>query len=213
MDKPADAGRGRLLVRRPGRGRWDRSVPGDRRHEIHRRRLLDATRAAVAAGGGPATATQVVGLAGVGRNTFYEHFENVEDAVGAAYRETLDEIRQAIEDAVGDARTPIEGLRALTTAWLAAAPRHSGALLAALSGGDRERGARAALRHDLEDQLWSVLASARAAGAVGIRVEPVRLACIAGAFERAAADVADDGETDVARVAETLVDVTLRAFR
>ena len=213
MDRSASANRDRLPVPRPGRGRWDRSVPGDRRHEIHRRRLLDATRAAVAAVGAATTATQVVGLAGVGRNTFYEHFQNVEGAVAAAYRETLDEIRQTIDDAVGAARTPIEGLRALTTAWLAAAPLHSGVLLAALSGGDAERDARALLRREIEDQLWSALASARAAGVVGIRVEPVRLACVAGAFERAAVDIADDGETDTARMVETLVDVTLRAFR
>jgi hypothetical protein len=48
---------------------------------------------------------------------------------------------------------------------------------------------------------------------VSLAPDPVRIRCLAGAFERAGLHAATRAGTDVRRVSETLVDVTVRAFR
>src|SRR3954453_4048235 len=72
--------------------------------QTQRERMLDAMARAVAEKGyAKVTVADVVGLAGVSRRTFYEHFNDVEDcfveAYAAATRVSLAEVESAVRDA------------------------------------------------------------------------------------------------------------------
>lgn len=64
----------------PGRGQHDRLLPRLERSQQQRRRLLRAVAISFSQPAG-ATVQSVVKAAGVSRNTFYEHFANIEQAL------------------------------------------------------------------------------------------------------------------------------------
>jgi len=90
----------------PGRGRWDRGTTDDGRRESARARLLDATARVVASRGGSATVTEIIGLAGIGRNTFYEHFASVDAAVSEVVRGVADAVGNALHSSAAPAGRP-----------------------------------------------------------------------------------------------------------
>src|ERR1700753_829934 len=103
------------------RGRWSRAVSRGERQARARQPVLDTTAQALATG--EATATDIVLRAGVGRSTFYEHFEDVDDAVSAATREASERVRASLRAAVEHAHTPRERRRARAAAWVAEVSR------------------------------------------------------------------------------------------
>jgi AcrR family transcriptional regulator len=154
----------------------------------------------------------VIALAGVGRNTFYEHFSDAEDALRAVQREAARALARALDDAFVTARTPVERLRALSLAWLTTVAGEPAAR-ALLHAADGPRSPRAELRHHVERLLASVVAEARAAGRASLAPDRVRIAAVGGAFEQVAREVVDDPAAPRAEVAEVLVDLVLRSFR
>jgi AcrR family transcriptional regulator len=196
-----------------GRGHWDRMLSCDDRRVAQRLRILAATARANAEHGRALTLSDIVLEAGVGRNTFYEHFEDVDAAIRAAVAESIEGTARAIEQAVADARTPIERLRSMARAWVASALERPGLVDAIRQDPTRQSG-RTSGRTGLERALGDVLADAKAAGVIGQGPEPVRLFCVVGAFEAAAVLI---GETTPPihreRMEDLLVDLTLRAFR
>ncbi len=102
----------------PGRGQYDRRVPRERRLAEQRERLLAATAFVVAREPSPSL-TSIVRRAGVGRNTFYEYFDDVPHAMEAARLAVLRRIGELLESAESAARTPVERWRALARTWLA----------------------------------------------------------------------------------------------
>lgn len=89
----------------PGRGKYDRRASREDRVSAQRERLLHST--ALAALAGSPTVSRVMSIAGVGRATFYEYFDDAEHAlsqvtehVNASFRRALDRQHQARESRV-----------------------------------------------------------------------------------------------------------------
>lgn len=101
----------------PKRGRYDRSLTRHERQAEQRERLLAAT-AAVAAAGEELNVASVVARAGVGRNTFYEYFDDFAHALHSLSARARSELASAIAAELGAARTPLERIRALARAWV-----------------------------------------------------------------------------------------------
>jgi AcrR family transcriptional regulator len=100
----------------PGRGQYDRRQPREIRLLEQRERLMSATALALARSGAT-TITAVVTLARVSRNTFYEYFDDLEHARGAAMQRSKARLEHALREAEQSARTPVERWRALARAW------------------------------------------------------------------------------------------------
>ena len=106
-------------MRTVGRGRYDRAQSRSERAATQRRRLFEAAAAALERHGALAlTVDRVLEGAPMGRNTFYEHFSDVNELVTALVSHAEDEIFSAVDARGAVARTPREGLRALALAWL-----------------------------------------------------------------------------------------------
>jgi AcrR family transcriptional regulator len=157
-----------------------------------------------------ATAGEIIEMAGVGRNTFYEHFETGAAAVAEVARRATDVAAGVLKGALQGTRTPLERLRVLSATWLAELPRH-GVLVAVLQDGDSDE--RTAILYALETELRSALELARSSGTVSRSIDAFRVACVTGAFVGALEHVAREPRADVRAASEVLADLTLRAFR
>jgi AcrR family transcriptional regulator len=105
------------LLPAPGRGQYDRAQSRVARQAEQRERLIQA--AAQAFANGPLTVARIVAVAGVGRNTFYEYFDDPEHALAAAEARTLAALEARAERELAAARTPLEALRSAARAWFA----------------------------------------------------------------------------------------------
>lgn len=106
----------------PGRGQYDRLLPAAERRQQQRERLLRATALAFSQAGENAVRI-IVNLAGVSRNTFYEHFSNLEQAQIAAAEFASSQLERLVLARVAAERTPVARWRALIREcieWLAA---------------------------------------------------------------------------------------------
>jgi AcrR family transcriptional regulator len=90
------------LIRARGRGLYDRGVSRERRQAEQRDRLLLAT--ATAFRERRATVDGVVQCAGVGRNTFYEYFDDFAHALAAVKQRALSRISTDCEHALAVSR-------------------------------------------------------------------------------------------------------------
>jgi AcrR family transcriptional regulator len=94
-------------------------------------RLVAATARAFALHAAPSVA-HVIEIAGVGRGTFYEYFDDVEHARGAAVSAMERAMERALRSAEARSRTPVERFRSLTAAWLELAEEEPAGTLVAL---------------------------------------------------------------------------------
>src|SRR5262245_29369362 len=101
----------------PGRGQYDRALSRSQRQAEQRDRLIQAAAHAFATG--PLTIARVVAAAGVGRNTFYEYFDDPEHALALVEVQAVRGLEQRARHELDGARTPVEKLRALARAWFA----------------------------------------------------------------------------------------------
>jgi len=102
-----------LSSRAPARGRYDRGQSRTERFRVQRLRLLAAT--AQAQLEGVTTVSRVVAIAGVGRNTFYECFDDFEHAQRAARSEAAKRMRESLDSVAHDERRADE----LARVWVA----------------------------------------------------------------------------------------------
>jgi AcrR family transcriptional regulator len=154
-----------------------------------RERLLAATALCVARDALPSVAS-IVRHAGVGRNTFYEYFDDVQHAVDAAKVAVLRRIEQVMRDAESAARTPVERWRSLARAWLSFAEDESGAMLLVLTIDARSSAGVSSGATVLEAALGRSLETLRSAGVTSPPAGPERLLAVAAvgeAFARAVA--------------------------
>ena len=193
------------------RGQYDRrKSPRQRRRQAHSR-LIDATARVICETDVEApNVTQIISLAQVGRNTFYQLFREGKDARRATERTATRVLADAVDRAVRDAVTPIERLRALANAWIELACCDSAlirlAVLAAPSKGPP------LASQVLGRRLQLVADAARDQGIVAATPPSSRVAMVVAAWHSAAHQAARNQEG--ARVlASELVDFTLRAFR
>ncbi|HYQ44338.1 MAG TPA: TetR/AcrR family transcriptional regulator [Polyangiaceae bacterium] len=104
------------LVPAPKRGHYDRALSRGERQVAQRERVIAAI-TAISAAGGELSVASVVEAAGIGRNTFYEYFDDLEHALLAIKRSALHDFSASVAIALQVARTPLERVRALSRAW------------------------------------------------------------------------------------------------
>ncbi|MEO7038102.1 MAG: hypothetical protein ABI548_29305 [Polyangiaceae bacterium] len=100
----------------PKRGQYDRALSRRERQDAQRERVILALSALIEANRELSIAN-VVEAAGIGRNTFYEYFDDVEHALAAIKTRALQQLIARIESSMQAARTPLERIRALARAW------------------------------------------------------------------------------------------------
>jgi AcrR family transcriptional regulator len=105
-----------VLTPAPKRGRYDRALSRNERQAVQRERVTAAV-TSIAAAGGELSVASVVERAGIGRNTFYEYFDDIEHALATLRARVLHELDARIQRAFIAARTPLERVRALARAW------------------------------------------------------------------------------------------------
>jgi len=195
------------LARAPKRGRYDRSLSRHERQAEQRERLLAAT-AAVVAAGRELNVANVIALAGVGRNTFYEYFDDCSHALQALSARARHELLAAIADELRTARTPFERVRAIARAW--ARNAHSNEELTLLML--RHLGSQAGPTSALGEQLGRVLeAETDSRSALTGLEDETRVAAVVAVFEAVTrVRLARDDEQHLALV---LADLALRLLR
>jgi len=104
------------LVPAPKRGQYDRALSRQERQAAQRERVIAAI-AAISATDRELSVAHVVELAGIGRNTFYEYFDDLEHALAAINTRVLRDFKLRVDTALQLARTPLERVRALARAW------------------------------------------------------------------------------------------------
>lgn len=96
----------------PGRGQYDRLASRRERDREQLERLLHATAIAFSKSAAPSV-RDVVTVAGVSRNTFYQHFSNVEEALLASAAHAGAALDRALSLRLAEERTPVARLRAV----------------------------------------------------------------------------------------------------
>ncbi|HKO53885.1 MAG TPA: TetR/AcrR family transcriptional regulator [Polyangiaceae bacterium] len=104
------------LVPAPKRGQYDRGLSRRERQSAQRERVLAAI-GALGATDRELSVASVVELAGIGRNTFYEYFDDLEHALLTIKGRALRDLTARVEAAMQVARTPLERIRALARVW------------------------------------------------------------------------------------------------
>lgn len=136
-------------TRAPGRGRYARGSSNAERFVVQRARLLRAT--AIAYLDGDASVTRVTALSGVGRNTFYECFDDFEHALAALRREEVRRVERGLA-ALGSSSDGVERLCGAWTALIAEEPARALATLG-LERGQGSSDFLEAFRGELERAL------------------------------------------------------------
>lgn len=209
----------------PGRGQYDRRQSRDQRLAEQKERLVLATARAFALHAAPNVAN-VIEIAGVGRGTFYEYFDDVEHARAAVVSSMQRRTEQVLRAAEARSRTPVERFRALAAAWLELADAEPASALVALRIDAGVRSALSPLGGVLEGALTRSLAALTQSGMMRAERDPLRTLAVAAAAEayaRSAASHALGGELstgssggspfDRAAVERALVDVEVRLLR
>lgn len=104
------------LLPAPKRGQYDRALSRRERQDAQRERVMLAL-VALSESDRELSIANVVELAGIGRNTFYEYFDDIEHALQGVRARVLRELSVRIEGELSGARTPLERVRALSRAW------------------------------------------------------------------------------------------------
>jgi len=104
------------FVPAPKRGQYDRALSRRERQAAQRERVIAAI-AALSATDRELSVANVVELAGIGRNTFYEYFDDLEHALVEVKSRALREFAPRVAAALHVARTPLERIRALARVW------------------------------------------------------------------------------------------------
>jgi len=104
------------LVPAPKRGQYDRALSRRERQAAQRERVIAAV-LAIGATDRELSVASVVEVAGIGRNTFYEYFDDLEHALLAIKSRALRDFAAQVEAGLSIARTPLERVRTLARVW------------------------------------------------------------------------------------------------
>jgi AcrR family transcriptional regulator len=167
-----------------------------------------------------ASVGDVVAIAGTGRNTFYEFFDDVPHARKAVEQAALKLVEDALRAAETSTRTPVERFRALARAWFDTAAASPAELeLVLRSPGASGLSAAGTL---FAAALARAVDTLRASGVVPPEREPLRARAVAASAESFArsftrpilAEAERSGTAaDRARLERVLVDVAVRLLR
>jgi AcrR family transcriptional regulator len=101
----------------PRRGRYDRASTRHERQAAQQARVVAAI-AALASQAKELSVANIVEYAGIGRNTFYEYFDDAAHAVESISERMCRDLLSRAESALRTSRTPIERIRALARVWV-----------------------------------------------------------------------------------------------
>ena len=199
------------LVPAPKRGRYDRALSRQERQAAQRERVIAAI-AALSATDRELSVAHVVELAGIGRNTFYEYFDDLEHAQAAITSRVLRDFALRVEAALRAARTPLERIRALARAWAENLLENPGQVRLALRA---QAELLEATQLSLLGQHMAGVLSAELEGRSALPglAEPLRVAAVAALFDavsRAHLNVRTMTTEELQRV---LADWSLRLLR
>jgi AcrR family transcriptional regulator len=163
----------------------------------------------------------VIEIAAVGRGTFYEYFDDVENARAAAVSAMTRKVEHALRAAEARTRTPVERLRALTAGWLSLAETEPAGTLVALRVDTIVAQTLSPMGAAFEAALTRSQSALAVSGVSRVAADPLRTLAAAAAAETFARKVAvhnlptepapmpfDRGAAETA-----LVDVTVRLLR
>lgn len=200
------------LLPAPKRGHYDRAQSRNERQAAQQERVI-AAMAAVAAEGRELSVVSVVEHAGIGRNTFYEYFDDVEHALKSINARACRELSARVEPALRLARTPLERVRVLARAWAEHISLNPAlaqlALRAQSSGRERDPAELSSLGRYIATVLES---EAGSRGALPGLVDRTRVTAVAAVFD-AMSRVYLAERFDVGDLQRALADLALRILR
>jgi AcrR family transcriptional regulator len=193
----------------PGRGQYDRALSRAQRQTEQRDRLVQATAHAFATG--PLTISRIVSAAGVGRNTFYEYFDDPEHALQLVEARALRALEHRALHELEAARTPLEKLRALARAWFTELEAEPLAFRVALREAEPARGVTlSAAGRLLSNILVRVIEQSRSAG---MKTRPSALKIVAAVAAAEAFSRARLSDSEPRQYETELVEVMSRLLR
>ena len=195
----------------PKRGQYDRALSRQDRQAAQRERVIAAL-ATLSAAGRVVTVASVVEFAGIGRNTFYEYFDDIEHALVAIRGRALREFSSRSANALQTARTPLERIRVLARAWAESLAENPSLARLALQAAPEF--VHAAQLSTLAQHLVSVLGADQAArSALPGLADPLRVTAVAAAFDAVSRVHAQRRSLTVDELQHVLSDVSLRLLR
>jgi AcrR family transcriptional regulator len=199
------------VVPAPKRGRYDRALSRNERQTAQRERVIAAI-AALNAGNRELSIAKVVEVAGIGRNTFYEYFDDLEHALAVTNARAQRDFATRLANTLQAARTPLERVRALARAWtenlLEDAAR---ARLALRAQSEAIEGTQLSL---LGQQLVEALSEEHdARSALPGLAEPLRIAVVAALFDAVSRAHLNQRAMSSAELQRVLTDWSLRLLR
>ena len=169
------------LVPAPKRGHYDRALTRRERQAEQRERVIAAI-AAVSASQRELNVANVVEIAGIGRNTFYEYFDDIDHALLVIERRVTTEFATRVGGALLVARTPLERIRAVAKAWTEVLFDNEAVVHLALRA--QPTALHATQLSPLAQQLVPVLgAQLEARDALPGLAEPLRVLAVAALFD------------------------------
>ena len=188
------------------RGLYQRGLSQAERWALHRSQLIRAT-AETLNQRRSAHVPRAVQLAGKGRNTFYAHFANLEQATRAVESSAATLVAGRVEAGLRASVGPRELLSSVISAWLSAATHAPDLVGAFLSSASSSRCALLARQH-----LRGALEEARSSGLISGNIDEARLLAAVGCF-LALIRIRVEGRAAAEALERVAVEVLLRLFR
>ncbi len=202
----------------PGRGKYDRGKTREARRAERYERLIRAAGEVFADKGfASTTVADIVARAGVSRQTFYEHFEDTQNALIKVYDHGIKKVFRDAERDLRGIRDPIERLKLGIAGYLANMGRNARLALVF----NREifgAGHEYARLRDASYGRWVALitegvAEAYAEGVLTRPPDELTAYTLVGGMEQVALRYIDRGEEDrILEAAPVLVALVIRAF-
>ena len=195
----------------PGRGQYDRALSRQQRQAAQRERVVTAL-AVLSMAKKDLSIGNVVELAGIGRNTFYEYFDDIEHALAVIRTRALRDLAARLDASVQAARTPIERIRALARAW--SENLFSNPPLVRLALRAQPEAADATQLSGLGQHLASVLsAQHQARSALPGLAETLKVRAVASVFDAISRAHLGPHRMSVEELQTVLADLSLRLLR
>jgi AcrR family transcriptional regulator len=195
----------------PPRGRYDRRESRAMRLARQRELLLDATAVAFAQSREPSV-EDVVALSGMGKNTFYAHFKDLNGAADAVVDALVARLDARLGSALAGVRTPVARLRALCETLVEGVGERRGHSLVALRPQYIDGAwTSSRLGEWLRGQLRRACSEARRDGLFALELEEPRLGGVIAALEAMALWALLHARRE-REVIDAMVDVVVRVF-
>jgi AcrR family transcriptional regulator len=177
-----------------------------------RERLLAAIALALETTESPSV-SEIVTRAGTSRNTFYAHFRDLAHARDTLVAQVVDALHGAVEAHFEQARTPLEAIRGLADAWIAALePEIELSRAAFRVAAFERRGGLSRVASALRQHLRRATAEARRHGALSTPADELRSLAMASAMEALLGWYLDHPASP-ADARDLCADLLVRAFR